>query len=97
MNYLAEQVNQTLDTSGSPEDDALELLIWLQNRFEWAGVMFTRQDVEAHVGRELTDEEWNRVNVTKPWRDAHSIILEGGGWEPLYMAVDEANIEVNDE
>jgi hypothetical protein len=94
MTALINTVMKMLNDSNNPEEEALNLLIQLQERFDWTGVMFTRQDVETYVGQGLTDEEWNRVNVTKPWRDAHSIILEGGGWEPLYMAVDEAGINL---
>lgn len=93
MSSLNELVGKALDTAEDPEQEAIELCLWLQSRYDWTGVTFTRQDVETVVERKLSDEEWESVTATKPWRDTASIILEVGGWEPVYMAIQEAGIE----
>ena len=96
MSYLNDTVSKYLDHAEDPEEEALNLLVWLQMRYDWAGVMFTRWDVETLIERKLTDEEWNKVTATKPWQDMHSIIIEAEGWEPVYMAIEEAKLDEND-
>lgn len=89
---LNDAVGKVLNESEKPEQDAIELLVWLRERYGWAGVMFTRTDVEEEVGRELTEEEWERISEQKVWREMGSVILEAGGWEPVYMAINEARV-----
>lgn len=93
---LYELVAQHLDrvhNADSREDLALELVMELENRFNWAVTMFTRKDVETLLGRELAHEEWQEVQRTHAWRDTSSIMLELSEWEPVRMAIEEAGLE----
>jgi len=97
MSDLNKAVTFALDQSEQPEDDALNLLHYLMERFGWAGTIMTRNDAEVQAGRDLTDEEWEAVRHTKPWRDMGSIWLELDGWEPVTMALDAAGVEIGEE
>ena len=93
-NHLNEVVDDYLDNSPDPEQEALNLVVWLQMRYSWATVVFTRQDVETAIDRPITDEEWDKVTATPSWKEMYSILIEGSeGWEPIYMAIEEAGID----
>jgi hypothetical protein len=95
--YLNETISNYLDNAEDGEGEAINLFHYLRERFGWTGTFMTREDVETVAERKLTDEEWKRVEDTKPWRDWSSIVLETGGWEPVYMALDEANVPYGDD
>jgi hypothetical protein len=65
--FFPEFVDQNLDVPAK-EDEAVNLFQAMRSEFGWAGTIFVRGDVESAARRDLTDEEWNRVKASYPWR-----------------------------
>lgn len=97
MSHLDDTVDDYLDNSPDPEDEAINLFHHLRNRFGWSGTFMTRADAEEHAGRSLSDEEWGRVWGSKHWNDMPSMWLEMGAWDGLAFALEAAEVEVKDE
>lgn len=77
------------------EGEAFSILYALAGKFGWAGpTLYTKGDIESYIGRELTDDEWGRVQDTYAWRKFDECISDAA-WELLSDALLDA--EVSDE
>ncbi len=70
------------------ETDGLNLFNTLRDMFGWAGTIFTRDDVELKAERKLTDEEWERIQLTHGWRHLADALCEQG-WYSVDFALEE--------
>lgn len=73
------------------ENEAFEVLAALRNVFGWAGTEFTRADIETTIDRELTDEEWDAVQMNYWWDTRLAEISTEQGW----WAIDEVISDLN--
>lgn len=66
------------------EGDGYTLLSALRSRFNWAGVMFTHEDVEFQylyyneTEDEMPDEVWQKVQDDYGWRHMDDMLAESG-------------------
>lgn len=98
MNDLTKAVTFALDASDDPERDALNLFNYLRDRFRWSGTINTREDIESVVGRELTDDEFDAVADTRPWRRAGEVWNESGiTWDTIEVALSDAGIAPSED
>jgi hypothetical protein len=74
------------------ERHAHEVFKKLKDKFGWRGTVFTREDVEFHLERDLTDDEWERLKQTRPWRKMADFLAEKG-WHVIDSALYDAKIE----
>ena len=86
------------------EDEAINLIIAIEQKFGFAGTTFTRGDAETEWqaqtrsdenGDEINDqpmpdEVWERVQQTWEWRKGINEMLTERGWELVYLAVADA-------
>lgn len=59
----------------------------------YAGTKFGRRDVESAVGRNLTREEWDKVQRTYEWRKGIPDRLTELGWSIIEEAIVAAGIK----
>lgn len=71
------------------EIEALGMLVELRERFRWAGVVFSRVDVESHLERTVSDEEWDAISGSGEWTHMSDHLVEEG-WCVLAEACDNA-------
>jgi len=88
------------------EDHAISVLHALQFRFGWAGIMFTRGDVESHIHNcrqaddlpDLTDDEMeaaiDAVRSSFTWRKGLADYFCEEGWDLIGSAYDDYAREV---
>jgi len=86
------------------EDEAINLIIAIEQKFGFAGTTFNRADAETEWqaqtrsdenGDEINDqpmpdEVWERVQQTWEWRKGINEMLTEHGWELVYLAVADA-------
>jgi hypothetical protein len=92
---LAVDLFDDLERGAIPDDEqeALNRCVWAQDKFGWTGVMMTRDDASSALGRDLTDEEWDKVRTSHYWRDMGSVLLESGLWELVEDALSDAGVQ----
>ncbi len=75
------------------ESEAFTALHTLRARFQWAGTMFNREDVDAVLQGEhemdVTDDIWNAVLNTWEWRKGLTEIITERGFEIISDAVSD--------
>ena len=77
-----EDIDPNSEEGQDLEDIARSLIRSLQSHFKMIGVMWDRSSAEYVIGRELTDEEWQKVWSTDEWQalghgsDADSYCIE---------------------
>ena len=66
---LNDAVSNALDASEQPEQDAINLLLWLRDRYGWAMLVATREDADEVLQNQtdnddvaLTNDEWDLVS-----------------------------------
>jgi len=91
---LNDAVSNALDASEQPEQDAINLLLWLRDRYGWAMLVATREDADEALQGEtgndddaLTDDEWDLVS--------QNLYLDDDGtlesfWANIQFAVQES-------
>ena len=77
----------------SLEKDGIDLLHEMKNKFGWRGPIFQRTDVADQLGRDLTDEEWDKVKASKYWTSALEDALISCAWEIIDAALLDAGLE----
>ena len=50
------------------EDDGWDMLQYLKARFGWQIAIYDRQDVDDWLNRPSTDEEWETIRNSDPWK-----------------------------
>lgn len=56
------------------------------------GTSWERGDVEEQLGRQLTDEEWEKVQETRWWQKGIVEAMTTTGWECIDAMLDEMEI-----
>lgn len=66
---LTDTISKALDTSEQPEQDAINLLLWLRDRYGWGMLVATREDADWVLQNQtdnddaaLTNDEWDLVS-----------------------------------
>lgn len=83
------------------ENEAIYLIVAIENQFGWAGTTFTREDAErewlaqteATGATPMPDEVWELVQQQWEWRKGLSEILSERGWELVTAAVANAILD----
>lgn len=52
------------------EDQGLDLVNALDQRFDWASIILTRDDAEAFLNSPLTDDQWETLRSSRDWKTA---------------------------
>lgn len=92
---LSEDDNEFLN--GLNKDHASTTIRALMAKFGFAGTYFVREDVDSVVDREITDEEWDKVQDSWFWYKGIPDALTERGWDVLREAVDDAGIPYADD
>lgn len=79
-------------------DEAIDILIAIEQQFGFTGTTFTRADAEMEWrsqtdstgATEMPDDTWERIRLTWAWRKGINEITTERGWELVYEAVREA-------
>ena len=75
------------------ESEAMTALHTLRARFQWAGTMFNREDVDCLLQGEhemdITDDIWDAVAWTWEWRKGLTEIITERGFEIISDAVSD--------
>ena len=91
MSHLTNVVDDVLSYASQPEEEARELFLHLSKRFGWTGAIYTREDAEAVLERDMTDEEWEGLSRTGMWIHLPARLL-AGTWGAIEFALDDAGI-----
>lgn len=88
------------------ENEALYLIVAIENQFGWAGTTFTREDAEREWQNQqydpetgltpdtpMPDEAWELVQQQWEWRKGLGEILSERGWELVTAAVANAILD----
>lgn len=75
------------------EAEGMDVYHALKAKFGWNGTVFQRADAEDRAGRELTEDEWNAIQASYPWRKGLSDILTERGWDLVDSALEDAGFE----
>lgn len=65
------------------EDQAIDLLIALDQRFGWVSTVVNRESAEYAVGS-LTDDQWERLRGSREWQALLSDAMNEGLVEVIY-------------
>ena len=79
------------------ENEAIRKFNEMRREFGWAGTIFTRRDVDDFAKRPLTDDEWNLVQASYPWRKGIPDRLTERGWMEVEDALRDAGVDPNEE
>ena len=82
---------------GLAPDEAMSLYHAMQEKFGWAGTVFQREDVDSAAGRDLTDEEWEKVQDSYEWCKGVPERTTERGWDVIYSLVDELGLKGPDQ
>lgn len=93
---LNEMVGKSLSPGEQGESEAIQLFHYLRDRFGWAGTFMTRNDAESVLGRDMTDDEWIKVQDTYAWSHMGAIWTENGAWNDVEAALREASLELEE-
>ena len=86
---MADKPTLTVEAGALTDEQAQVLFRSMCRTFGWAGVVFTREDVEEEAERILTDEEWAKVQETYAWRNTLPATLCEEGWKCVSDALKE--------
>jgi hypothetical protein len=71
------------------EDQAIDILIQLDQSFGWVSTVVNRETAEYAVG-ELTDDQWNRLRSSREWNNHLSDAINEGLIEVISEVVNRA-------
>lgn len=71
------------------EAEAFDLLAALRATFGWAGTEFTRADIETTIDRELTEDEWEKIQNEEMWYSRLGEITTEQGWWAIDQIVSD--------
>lgn len=74
-------------------EDMASVLYALRSKLGVTYVWWCKGDIELTLGRDLTDDEWDRVRHSKAWRDWLPDVAGSAGSEYLYTVLDDLGIE----
>lgn len=86
MTSKVDSIEQTERDSVMSEDQAIDVVIGLEQRFGWSATIVTKRDVEDTVGRKLSDDQWGKLTVSRSWRRHVADAM----WEGVQDAVHQA-------
>jgi hypothetical protein len=49
------------------ESEALDTIVQIEQEFGWVSVVVDRESVEYSLGIDLTDDQWERLRVSRQW------------------------------
>jgi hypothetical protein len=62
------------------EDNAIDTIVQIEQKFGWVTVVVDRDSVEYATNLKLTDDQWNRLRVSRAWTShLHDALTEGLG------------------
>ena len=79
------------------ESEADHIFHILRSKFGWSGTVFSREDVESYLDRELTDEEWETVQNSYEWRKGVQDRMCERGWESIDYMCSSLELERGDD
>lgn len=74
-------------------EDATRILYALGSKLGITYVWWCKGDVEFTLGRDLTDDEWDRVRHSKAWRNYLPDVAGSIGSDYLYLMLEDLGIE----
>lgn len=77
------------------EDQGIDLLVALDQRFGWASTIVNRETAEYAVGQ-LTDDQWARLRVSREWSALLPDAMNEGLVEVIFDLVNRALPELKE-
>jgi hypothetical protein len=81
--------------AGLSEREAAALLDQLSERFGWSVAAIGRATIERALGRQLSQEEWQRVRGSRWWTHGVPDAMRSGGTELLPTMLSSLGIEAD--
>lgn len=85
--------DELLERGDLDEDTALYLTHRIAGHFQWAGVFLTREDAGTHLGRPLTDHEFDLLTSDYGWRKIDDVLADDDLSSILEQAFVDAGID----